>query len=292
MTIITFFKKLRLNNAGEINMKKVSKNVYAETNFDGCNPGFVVTSDGVVMVDTPQKPTDAIKWREIIKKYGRIRYLINTEPHGDHFTGNYFYKGTVIAHEGTRQAILSSSVQQLKDRLKKTSPADYALLKNFKFRPPTITFNKEMTFYLGNHTFRLINLPGHTPYQVAVFIPEEKVIFTSDNIFYKVTTWLQQAVPYEWIDSLKKMAELDAEVLIPGHGEVCDLTYIPEMCERIQEWIDAVDDVVQRGLTLEEAQEKFTFHDRYSWQAGSETMTPFIHKMNLTHLYEVLKNRQ
>jgi glyoxylase-like metal-dependent hydrolase (beta-lactamase superfamily II) len=95
-------------------MKKVSKNVYAETNFQGCNPGFVVTSDGVVMIDTPQMPTDAVKWREKILQYGPVRYLINTEPHGDHFTGNYFFKGTVVAHEGTRQAILAASAQQTK----------------------------------------------------------------------------------------------------------------------------------------------------------------------------------
>jgi cyclase len=274
----------------EAKMQKVTKNVYAETNFQGCNPGFVVTSDGVVMIDTPQMPTDAIKWREKIEKHGHIRYLINTEPHGDHFTGNYFFKGTVVAHEGTRQAILAASVQQTKERLKTTSPADYILMKRFKFRPPTITFTKEMTLYVGNHTFQLINLPGHTPYQVAVFIPEEKVIFTSDNIFYKVTTWMQQAVPYEWIDSLKKMAELDARVLIPGHGEICDTSYIPEMCARVQEWIDAVDKLVKRGMSLEEIQDKFTFRDRYAWEHGREAMTSMIHKMNVARLFEVLKN--
>jgi hypothetical protein len=32
--------------------------------------GFVVTSEGVVMIDTPQKPTDAIAWRETIAPYG------------------------------------------------------------------------------------------------------------------------------------------------------------------------------------------------------------------------------
>jgi hypothetical protein len=54
-------------------LEKISKNVYAETKFNGCNPGFVVTSDGVVMIDTPQVPTQAVKWREIIAKYGARR---------------------------------------------------------------------------------------------------------------------------------------------------------------------------------------------------------------------------
>jgi cyclase len=148
-----------------------------------------------------------------------------------------------------------------------------------------------MTLYVGDHTFRLINFPGHTPYQTAVFIPEEKVIFTSDNIFYKVPAWLQQALPYEWIDSLEKMAELPAEVLIPGHGEICSPTYIPEMCSRIQEWIDAVAELIDKGMTLEEVQEKITFRDRYPWEPGREAMAPVVQKMNVTRLYEVLKNK-
>ncbi len=271
-------------------MKKVSKSVYAETGFPGCNPGFVVTSDGVVMIDTPQNPTDAIKWREQIAKFGPVRYLINTEPHIDHFSGNYFFKGTVVAHEGTRRAILNTSVQQTKERYQQTSPADYKLMKSFKFRPPTITLTKELTVYAGNHTFRLINFPGHTPYQIAVFIPEEKVMFTSDNIFYKTPAFLQQSVPYEWIESLKKMVELDAEVLIPGHGEICDPSYIPEMCDRISEWIDAVNEFVKKGMTLEETQEKFTFCDRYPWEPGREARAPTVRKMNVTRLYEVLRN--
>ena len=34
-------------------MQKISNNAYAETGFQGCNPGFVVTSEGVVMIDSP-----------------------------------------------------------------------------------------------------------------------------------------------------------------------------------------------------------------------------------------------
>lgn len=270
-------------------MKKVTKNVYVETGFQGCNPGFVVTSEGVVMIDTPQWPSDAIKWRKKIAEHGTVKYLINTEPHADHFTGNYFFKGTVVAHEGTRQTILTTSLEQIKERFK-AAPADLALMKHYKFRPPTVTFTKEMTLHVGNHTFRLINFPGHTPYQAAVFIPEEKVIFTSDNVFYKKPAFLQQAVPYEWIESLKKMAELDAEFLVPGHGEVCNLSYIPEMCARIQEWIDAVQELIDKGLTLEEAQEQITYRDWYPWEPGREAMAPLVQQRNVTRLYEVLKN--
>ena len=270
-------------------MQKLTKNVYAETGFRGCNPGFVVTSEGVVMIDTPQMPVDAIKWRDEIAKHGTVRYLINTEPHGDHFTGNYFFKGTVIGHEGTREAILKASVEQLKTRYKESDPESFSLLRRFKFRPPTITLSQRLTFHLGNHTFRLINFPGHTPYQVAVFIPEEKVMFTSDNVFCRVQAWLPESVPYEWIDSLEKMAELEADILVPGHGAVCDRSYIPEMSAFIQAWIDTVSDAIKKGMSLEEAQDKLNLLDRYPMEPGSEAMAKQVQRMNVARLYQVLK---
>ena len=74
------------------------------------------------MIDTPQFPSDAVKWRQEIAKFGPVLYIINTEPHGDHFSGNHFFEGTVVAHEGTREAILATSVQQYKDMVKQMDP--------------------------------------------------------------------------------------------------------------------------------------------------------------------------
>jgi len=270
-------------------MQRISDNVYAETGFRGCNPGFVVTKEGVVMIDTPQMPADAIGWRDEIAKHGPVRFLINTEPHGDHFTGNHFFEGTVVAHEGTREAILASSAEQLMERFQQMAPESLPLMEGFSYRPPTITLSQRLTLYVGDHTFQLIHVPGHTPYQVAVYIPEERVCFTSDNVFYKVQAWLHQAVPYEWLESLKRIGELEADVLVPGHGGICDPSYLPEMSAHIQAWIDAVSEAIDKGMSLEEAQEKVSLLDRYPMESGSEPMAEMVQRMNVARLYEVLK---
>lgn len=186
-------------------MQKVTDNVYVETGFQGSNNTFVVTSEGVVMIDTPQMPADAIKWRGEIAKHGKVRYLINSEPHGDHFSGNYFFEGTVVAHDGVRETILATPLDETKERMKEMSPDSASLLENFTFRPPTITFSQRLTLYSGNHTFQLIHLPGHSPYQIAVYIPEEKVACTSDNVVYRTQPFLHQALPYDWLESLKRL---------------------------------------------------------------------------------------
>lgn len=270
-------------------MIQISDNVFAETGFRGCNPGFVVTSEGVVMIDTPQLPEDALEWRDEIARHGRVRYLINTEPHADHFTGNYYFEGAVVAHEGTREVILSTPVESLKDRVRQKSPDSLSLMDGFTCRPPGITLSQRMTLYLGSHTFELVHMPGHTPYQVAVSIPEERAVFTSDNIFCRVQAWLHQALPYEWLDSLRQLGEFEAGVLVPGHGSICDRTYIPEMSAFIQDWIDAVSAAITSGLTLEQAQKQISFLDRYPMEKGSEAMAKEVQKMNVARLYEVLK---
>lgn len=241
------------------------------------------------MIDTPQMPADAIRWRDEIAKHGPVCYLINTEPHGDHFIGNYFFEGTVVAHQGTRAAILAASVEQLKERFKQTYPDSLPLIKDYRYRPPTITFSEQMTLYVGNHTFQLINHPGHTPYQIAVYIPEERVVFTSDNVFGRVQAWLHEALPYEWLDSLKRLEQLEADVLVPGHGNICDRSYIREMSAFIQDWIDTVSAAIVQGMSLEEAQEKVSFLGRYPMEPGSEPMAQLVQHMNVARLYQVLK---
>ena len=77
-------------------MRRVGPHSYTEVYFAGCNPSFVETSDGYVMIDSPQQPIDAVRWREQMEDKAPIRYLINTEPHGDHISGNAYFTNTQI----------------------------------------------------------------------------------------------------------------------------------------------------------------------------------------------------
>jgi len=78
-------------------MRRVGRNSFTEIYFPGCNPSFIETSDGYVMIDSPQMPMDAVRWREQMEEKAPIRYLINTEPHGEHIAGNaYFPKVQVV----------------------------------------------------------------------------------------------------------------------------------------------------------------------------------------------------
>ena len=89
-------------------MEEVTQNIRTNTKLRGCNPSYVVTRDGVVVIDTPQLPTKAVEMRRLAESHGPIRYLINTEHHVDHIFGNYYFKGagTVVHHKSVHDLFM------------------------------------------------------------------------------------------------------------------------------------------------------------------------------------------
>jgi cyclase len=292
-------------------VKQITENVFVEIekrgdydSMPGCNFGFVVTSEGIVMIDGPSRPGQAIQWRDEIAGRGELRYLINTEYHIDHISGNYFFPTTVVSHEGSREMFMVPIEQNLaypegrklvrehnmdmRDyilyRFEKLDPENFYLAKDYQLRPPTVTYSERMTIHLGDHTFELMHLPGHTPYETAVYIPQERVIFTGDNVTCEVQPSIAQCCPLEWLESLKTIDALDFDIIVPGHGELCDKREIPEVSQFIQEWIDAVRNAIDQGMSKEEAAEKISFLEaRYAIHPGAEQQ-----RINVRHLYDVL----
>ena len=273
-------------------MQQVTESVFVEIDYMGCNPGFVVTADGVVMIDTPQRPTDALSYRSKIEKRGRIKYLINTEPHMDHCSGNFLFSATCVSHAETRRQLTKTSLEEVKERIKLIDPDYTPNLDSYRLRLPKITFTQRLKLYVGDHEFELIHLPGHTASQIAVFLPRQGVVFTGDNIFYKLQAYLHEALPNEWLSSLERLKELDAEFYIPGHGEVCSKGYLDEQAAFVRDWVAAVKEAASKGWSVHEAQERINFLDRYPMSKGREEFGLELQRINVVRLYELVKSNQ
>jgi glyoxylase-like metal-dependent hydrolase (beta-lactamase superfamily II) len=273
-------------------MQQLSSHVFVETLVKGCNFGFVTTSDGIVMIDSPHKPSDAQKLKAEIARHGQLRYIINTEPHGDHWTGNAFFDVPVIAHEGVRRRILSTDMAEHLARVASFGPEEPKLLEHYTANVPVITFQHGMTLHVGDHTFEMIHMPGHTLYQAAILIKEEGIVFTSDNIFYKVQTFIQEANPAQWLEALDGLRKLDEEIFVPGHGAVCGKSYLDEQGDYILEWQAYVQSAIDQGMSKEAALEKLTaMTDRYPMDVGLEGAAPRVMRMNVANLYDYLTHR-
>ena len=268
-------------------MQQITPSVYVETKWIiSCNPSFVTTSEGVVMIDSPYLPTDAIKWRDEIARRGEVRYIINTEHHRDHTTGNYLFSGVGVAHELVRKWFTASqgTPDEVRQRFQQEAPEVLPLLDEYQPRFPAITFSERLTLYQGEHTFELINMPGHTPGQIGVFVPEEKVIFTGDNVVNGWQPNLAECSPVEWIGSLQKIEAMDVDVIVPGHGEIADKRVVREFRIFIQECIDEVKEAISQGISKEEAANRISFEERLpALHPGAEWQRPSVMR-----LYEML----
>jgi len=281
-------------------VEQITGNVFAETKIRGCNPGYVITSDGVVVIDTPQLPTHAIRMRDAAAAHGPIRYVINTEHHVDHIFGNYFFKSAehVVAHEETAKLFMVvypqiNPYEYAKEAMPTDDPEGIPLFpdKETYFKDPKrpdIIVSGDAVLTVGDHRFELLHTPGHVPGQLAVHIPKERVVFVGDLIFNHCQTWLYTSNVEQWLKSLDRLLELDVDYIVPGHGPVCDKQEIYVQRAFLLEWVTAVAVGVAKGWSKEECVKRISFLDRFPVDIGQEYMGEEVTRNNVAALFDQL----
>jgi hydroxyacylglutathione hydrolase len=88
--------------------------------------------------------------------------------------------------------------------------------------PAPAFFLQEGDLTLGDKTFQAILTPGHSPGSISLYWPEKKVLFTGDVVFSQSIgrTDLPGGSGKQLKESISRLAELDVEILCPGHGDV------------------------------------------------------------------------
>jgi cyclase len=287
--------------ATSLALERVTPNVYTTTKLRGCNPSFVVTSDGVVVIDTPQLPTRAVAMRAEAESHGGIRYLINTENHVDHIFGNWWFRGAgeIVNHQALYDIFMDpkAALDPFAYALEAipTDDPDAAPLipdrDDYYANLPrgTVVFTGDLTLEVGDHTFQCLWTPGHTPGQLAVYVPEERAVFTGDTIFSGVQTWLMTSNVDQWLEALERIRQLDVDHVVPGHGPVVTLEYIQTQRAVLLHWKAAVADAVAKGWSREETIARVRFDDEFGpVDVGQAYMMDHIQNNNAGSLWDKL----
>jgi cyclase len=281
-------------------MEQLTRNIRTETRYRGCNPSYVTTSDGVVVIDTPQLPTKAVAMRREAESHGPIRYVINTEHHVDHIFGNYYFKGAgiVVNHQGVYDRFMTvypelDPFAYAAEAIPTDDPDGAAIFPSREayYADPnkgTVVFTGDLTLRVGGHTFELLHTPGHTPGQVAVYVPEERAVFTGDTVFSGCQTWLMTSDVDQWIASLDRIRALDFDVLVPGHGPVTGRQSLDRQRATLLEWETAVAVAVAGGWSREETVDRVSFADRGPVDVGQGHMMRYIQTLNAGSLWDKL----
>ncbi len=203
-------------------VEEVIDGVYAYVQLDGSwglnNCGFLVGRDGVTVVDTcftERRTRRLIDEIEAITD-APLRTLINTHHHGDHTHGNYLLPdATIIAHERCREEVLSAGHVA-------TGLFPGVAWGDLEVNAPFVTFDERLNVYVDDTRLELMFMgPSHTTNDIAVWMPDQRVLFAGDLVFNGGTPFVVMGSVAGSLAALDRLRALEPEVIVPGHGAVC-----------------------------------------------------------------------
>lgn len=237
-----------MGKTGDPYTTEIADGVYAYIQPDGSwflnNCGIIVGGDATVMVDQTSTVDRGLALMDTVERIGGgkpVSGLVNTHHHGDHTFGNFLVPDTapIYAHELAREDILATgtSVVQFFE-----GPE----WGDIRIRAPEVTFSDRLTVWNGDRKVELIHFggPAHTTNDVVVYLPEERVCFAGDLLFNGGMPFGLQGSIVGWIEVLGHLAELEADVWVPGHGPVADGRAIG----MVKGYLELVREAARQGL--------------------------------------------
>jgi cyclase len=244
--------------------------VYAQNAADS-NATIILTSEGVVLIDSGHRPPDSVALAAALKKLNAqpVRYLINTEPHTDHTTGHWLFSppAMIVAHAGATESMKEGLNPE---RVRKII-AEYPDLKEMKnFRPitPHIEFRDKMTLHVGDRTFELSFLKSvHSEADTAIWMPKERIVFAAASVGVKRFSNLRTSVRIaDTLDAIKMMRALNPEIVVPGHGAPGNVAILDNTEKYYTLLIQRVGAMVKQGKSLDEIKKDLRMPEADDWQ--------------------------
>jgi len=244
--------------------------VYAEKPADS-NATIILTSEGVVLIDSGHRPPDSVAVAEALKKltFQPVRYVINTEPHPDHTAGHWMFSppAVIVAHAGATE----SMKQGLNPERARKIVAEYPNLPAMKnFRPvwPHIEFRDKMTLQVGDRSFELRFLKSvHSEADTAIWMPKERIVFAAASVGVKRFSNLRPFVKItDTLEGIKMMRALDPEIVVPGHGPAGTVKILDDMEKYYTVLLERAGAMVKQGKSLDEIKKELVISGTEDWQ--------------------------
>ncbi len=224
---------------------------------DGANSTFIITNEGVIVIDTRGSEQQAGRVLKAIRTATDqpVVYTINSHFHKENISGNaVFQSGHSIIAQKRAQAMMILKAER----------------EQRTVTPPNLSFEKKLEIKLGQYHLKLIHPgPAHTDGDLYIYIPKWRILITGGLVFNRIIPFLGDGYIESWIHALREMEDLDAEVIVPGHGAVAGKPIVTQMKHYLMELKRYVNHQLDDGKNLPDTMQavKEQLKAKYSkWQ--------------------------
>lgn len=220
-------------NDDKLLLHKVVKDVYAivgplgnrspDNLGNNATFGFIVTAEGVVLVDPGGTYKGAKRIHDVIKTVTKkpIKFVINTGGQDHRWLGNDYFQQLGAKVIASRTAV-GDQKARLKDIFFRlgNSAGDEAIVGTHE-RYADITFDQQYALVLGGVAIEVRHVgAAHSPGDSFVWLPQQKVVFSGDIIYMeRLLSVMSFSSSKAWINAFEAVAALKPQHVVPGHGK-------------------------------------------------------------------------
>lgn len=232
------------------------------------NTGFVITDEGVVLIDSGAGYKVAGRIEEAVAGVTDkpITHVINVGSQDHRWLGNgYFHEhgAELVALARTAATQAERGEGQIASLTRNLG--EEAMAGTEPVTAPEPIDADEYTLEVGGVTFDLIYAgDAHFPGDIMVHLPQEDVVFTGDIVYTErmlgIHPWSN---PVEKLQAFRHLESLDPAIVVPGHGRATDMDQarrdtgnylqllVSEVSNAIEDW-ESLSEVVERLADLED----------------------------------------
>ena len=226
---------------------------YISANDASANATFLVSDQGVLVVDTGLNEQEGQKLLEEIRKTSSrpVRWIVNTHYHPDHRGGNSVVgpDAVVISTAFTREQVLRSR-EELTKKTGQERTLDYTLNQTAGSTPGE---HGALSLMLGGREVRIYHPgPAHTRGDLVVYFPEQQAIATGDLFLNGSCPAMDDGDMENWVAALDHILDLPVEHVVPGHFALATKTELRHFRDYLADLREQVSRMSSRGMTLEQ----------------------------------------
>lgn len=255
-----------------------------KNNGNMSNSCFVRMGSSYIVIDSGPTYSYAKQAFKEMKKIAdlKVKYVIDTHVHDDHWLGNGYYKeqGAKIIGSSAFDGLAIEDMPRMKQRI---SPEAYKLTTQVH---PELFVDEEMTLLIEHKKVIIKNVgdKAHTDSDVYVYIPSKKIVFAGDLVFNDRLPSIRDGNLKGWLDALDAILLLDAKYIVGGHGKMVSKESVKMTYEYIKTLHDEVLAQMDEGVDIGECVNAVTM-DKFK----NINMYDTLHKQNVETSYRMLE---